>query len=61
MARVAELKDYISICPPAPSEVLALIALRSYELLLARSRAIVEQGLLATRQMVASHPELLEW
>ena len=44
MARVAQLKDYTTICPAAPSEVLALIALRAREKLLGRSRSIVMQG-----------------
>ncbi|KAL1522531.1 hypothetical protein AB1Y20_017518 [Prymnesium parvum] len=61
MARVAELKDYTSICPPAPSEVLAFIALRSREALLARNRALVADGLSACRAHVAAHAELLQW
>jgi aspartate/methionine/tyrosine aminotransferase len=37
----ARFKDYTTICASAPSEVLALIALRARETVLARSRAIV--------------------
>jgi len=61
MARVAQLKDYTTICPAAPSEVLGLIALRAQPALLARSRAIVASGLAAARDMVGAHANLLEW
>jgi aspartate/methionine/tyrosine aminotransferase len=37
----ARFKDYTTICASAPSEVLALIALRARETVLARSRSIV--------------------
>lgn len=37
----ARFKDYLTICASAPSEVLALIALRARDRVLARSRAIV--------------------
>lgn len=43
--RVARLKDYTTICSSAPSEVLAIIALRAGDRVLARSRAIVAANL----------------
>ena len=63
MRRVAELKDYTSICPPAPSEALADIALTTgYTPILAASRATVASGLDATRAFAAAHAEVgLEW
>ena len=41
LARCAAFKDYTTICSSAPSEILALIALRARERVLARSREIV--------------------
>jgi aspartate/methionine/tyrosine aminotransferase len=41
----ARFKDYTTICASAPSEVLALIALRARDRVLARSREIVEANL----------------
>lgn len=61
MSRVAELKDYTTICPPAPSEALAFIALRAHQPLLARNRAIVGHGLNACRAHVLAQSEFLEW
>jgi aspartate/methionine/tyrosine aminotransferase len=43
--RVARFKDYTTICSSAPSEILAIIALRGRERVLARSRAIVARNL----------------
>ena len=45
LQRLAAFKDYTTICNSAPSEVLALIALRARERVLARNRAIVEANL----------------
>jgi aspartate/methionine/tyrosine aminotransferase len=45
LARLARFKDYTTICSSAPAEVLALIALRARERVLARCRAIVETNL----------------
>lgn len=61
MARVAQLKDYTTICPAAPSEVLGLIALRAAAPLLRRSRAILAVGLQGARELVRAHPEHLAW
>lgn len=45
MARLASYKDYTSICPPAPSELLALMALRSKERLLERLHHYLRRNL----------------
>ncbi len=45
LERLAAFKDYTTICASAPAEVLALIALRARERVLARSRGIVEANL----------------
>ncbi|MEN9937459.1 MAG: hypothetical protein RLZZ387_4038 [Chloroflexota bacterium] len=45
LARMAAFKDYLSICNSAPSEALALVALRARERVLARSRGIVRANL----------------
>ncbi len=43
--RVARFKDYTTICSSAPSEILAIIALRARDQVLARSRGIVAANL----------------
>jgi aspartate/methionine/tyrosine aminotransferase len=45
LASVAAFKDYTTICSAAPSEVLAIIALRARDRVLARSRTIVAANL----------------
>jgi aspartate/methionine/tyrosine aminotransferase len=45
LARCAAFKDYTTICSSAPSEILALIALRARDKVLARSRGIVATNL----------------
>jgi aspartate/methionine/tyrosine aminotransferase len=45
LARVAAFKDYTTICSSAPSEILAIVALRARERVLARSRGIVAANL----------------
>jgi aspartate/methionine/tyrosine aminotransferase len=42
---VASFKDYTTICSSAPSEILAIIALRARDRVLARSRQIVAGNL----------------
>lgn len=61
LARAAALKDYTTICNAAPSEILALIALRARETVLSRSRAIVRANIGAARDLFARHAEHLEW
>jgi len=50
--RIAQLKDYTSICPPAPSEALAFVALRAQTALWERSRNILAEQLTQLRQFI---------
>ena len=61
LGRVAALKDYTSICSSAPSEILALIALRARDAVLGRSRAIVEANLPVLHDFMDEHSERLDW
>ena len=45
LARAAAFKDYTTICSSAPSEILAIMALRARDRVLARSRQIVAGNL----------------
>ena len=45
LGRMARLKDYTTICGSAPSEILAIIALRARQRVLARSRGIIATNL----------------
>ena len=55
LARVARLKDYTTICGAAPSEVLAVIALRARERLLRRAMGIIEPNVGVWESWLASH------
>lgn len=61
LRRVSALKDYTSICNSAPSEILALIALRAKEQVLARNRAIVARNLALLDTFFATHADMFEW
>ena len=61
LGRVAALKDYTSICSSAPSEILALIALRAREAVLGRSRSIVAANLPVLHAFMREHSERLDW
>ena len=61
LERVAAFKDYTTICSSAPSEILALIALRARETVLTRSRAIVEANLPLLDAFFAERPEAIVW
>ena len=59
--RCARMKDYTTICPSAPSEVLALIGLRARERVLARSRQIVTANLGVLDAFFAEHRDAFSW
>ena len=59
--RCARMKDYTTICSSAPSEVLALIALRARDRVLDRSRAIVNANLAVLDDFFARRSDALTW
>ena len=61
LERIGALKDYTTICNAAPSEVLALIALRARAAVLQRSRGLVAASLARAREVIARHAPHLEW
>jgi len=61
LSRAARLKDYTSICSSAPSEVLALIALRARDRVLQRSRDIVAANRDAASKFMTAHSGQIEW
>jgi aspartate/methionine/tyrosine aminotransferase len=61
LRRAAALKDYTTICGSAPSEILALMALRARDRVLARSREIVQRNLPVLRDFMTRHAAHLAW
>lgn len=59
--RCSELKDYTSICAAAPSECLAMIALRNREQLWARSNGLIERNALKFDAFASEFSDVLEW
>ncbi len=61
LARMAAAKDWTTICAAGPSELLATVALRHADQLVARNRAIVAQNLELLDAFFARHAERLRW
>jgi len=61
LARLAELKDYTTICGSAPSELLALMALRAGETVLARSRDLLGRTLPLVEDTMRRLDAWVEW
>ncbi len=59
--RLASFKDYLSICNSAPSEFLALLALRHGDALSERARQITSRNLDLLDDYFARNGELWEW
>jgi aspartate/methionine/tyrosine aminotransferase len=59
--RATRLRDYTTICNSAPSEVLALMALRAREQVLQRSRSIVTANLEHARAFFAAREDHVDW
>jgi aspartate/methionine/tyrosine aminotransferase len=61
LERLAAFKDYTTICSSAPSEILAIVALRARERVLARSRAIVAANLERLDEFFDAWPDRFSW
>ncbi|MFP2926268.1 aminotransferase class I/II-fold pyridoxal phosphate-dependent enzyme [Pyxidicoccus sp. 3LG] len=61
LRRCMAYKDYTTICNSAPSEVLALIALRAKERVLARSRELLASNLTLLDAFFARHADTFRW
>ncbi len=59
--KLERAKHYTTICNSAPSEVLALIALRARDHLLDRNRRIVAENLPVFTEFFARYPDLFEF
>lgn len=55
------MKDYLSICNSAPSEILSLISLRNKEQILARNNNIVSENLKTLDVFFKEYNNLFEW
>ena len=58
---VSQVRDYTSLCSPAPSEVLGVIALRAADALVERSRGIIAANLPLVDALMAEHADRLDW
>ena len=61
IAPLIELKDYTTICGSAPSEILAIAALRASETILARSLDIVTGNLARLDAFFEQNAEVFHW
>ena len=61
LRRLQRYKHYLSICNSAPSERLALIALKAKDKILERNREIVAANLKALDTFFGEYPQMFEW
>ncbi len=61
LAKLMVQKDYTTICSSAPSEVLALIALRARKEIIGRNQAVVQQNLQLARSFFGERQDWFEW
>jgi aspartate/methionine/tyrosine aminotransferase len=61
LVRLERYKHFLSICNSAPSEHLALIALKAKERLLERNRTIVRQNVSEYGRLFGDYRELFDW
>lgn len=61
LVRFERFKHYLSICNSAPSEVLALIALKARDQILENNRAVVRHNIGELNTFFAEYPDLFDW
>merc|ERR1711971_332400 len=60
-SKIAQMKDYVTICGSAPSEILGIIALRHGDAILARSHELQSRSRDLLKSFCAEFSEILEW
>jgi aspartate/methionine/tyrosine aminotransferase len=61
LRRCQQLKDYTTICGSAPSEILAIVALRARQAIVGRCLEVVRANLLRAEAFFAARAELFRW
>jgi aspartate/methionine/tyrosine aminotransferase len=61
LERIKSLKDYTTICSSAPSELLALMALRERDVILAANLARVERNRSAAADLFERRGDMFDW
>ena len=61
LARMERVKHYLSICSPAPSELLARIALKARAQILERNRRLTTDNLTHLLEFFGRHADRFEW
>jgi aspartate/methionine/tyrosine aminotransferase len=61
LERALAFKDYTTICSSAPSEVLAIIALRAKEGIVARNLSIIQSNWKCAESFFADHSDRFTW
>ena len=55
------MKDYLSICNSAPSEIISIITLRNKDKILGRNNQIVTQNLTLLDEFLTKNSDLFSW
>jgi aspartate/methionine/tyrosine aminotransferase len=61
LRRMERMKHYTSICGAAPSELLAQIALKARDRILARNRSLIVRNLALLEEFFGKHSDLFAW
>ncbi|MBP9759374.1 aminotransferase class I/II-fold pyridoxal phosphate-dependent enzyme [Candidatus Dojkabacteria bacterium] len=61
MKEILDFKDYTTICSSAPSEILALIALKAKEKIFSRNLEIINDNLIALDQFFQNFRSTFQW
>ncbi|HXL04529.1 MAG TPA: aminotransferase class I/II-fold pyridoxal phosphate-dependent enzyme [Bacillota bacterium] len=55
------IRDYTSICPPGPSQAIALAALRNIGSIMARNTSLLRKNFSILNQWMSSNSDILSW
>ena len=61
MSRLAELKDYTTICPSGPSEVLALMAIRQADRIVKNNLDIIKENIALLVSFIGKYSQQIKW